>query len=68
MKFLKIYSLGASSGPVGSYFPSFTSIITVPLSCDRTICHCPRGMFNAATDPQTHDRLSILPEKSNLIF
>lgn len=34
---------------MGSYAPSFTSIITVPLSSTRTVCHWPIGMFNATT-------------------
>ena len=30
-----------SSGPNGSYFPSFISNNTEPLSSARTVCHCP---------------------------
>ena len=36
-----------SSGPMGSYPPSFASIIAVPLSMARTVCHWPIGIFSA---------------------
>ncbi len=37
--------------PIGSYAPSFTSIITVPLSRTRTVCHWPMGKVKPATRP-----------------
>ena len=40
-----------SSSPIGSYLPSFTSRITVPLSNAFTVCHCPAGMFKATVCP-----------------
>ena len=40
-----------SSGPVGSYAPSFISRITEPLSSALTVCHCPAGIFSATTGP-----------------
>ena len=45
------HSARISSGPIGSYFPSFISKITVPDSNARTVCHCPAGIFTATTGP-----------------
>ena len=44
-----LYTSIISSGPIGSYAPSFTSIITVPLSRTRTVCHWPMGILRATT-------------------
>ena len=40
-----------SSGPIGSYGPSFISRITEPDSKALTVCHCPAGTFKATTCP-----------------
>lgn len=39
------HKLKISSGPNGSYFPSFISSSTEPLSNALTVCHCPAGTF-----------------------
>ena len=38
------YKASISSSPVGSYGPSLTSMMTVPDSRARTVCHWPMGM------------------------
>ena len=45
------YISSTSSGPIGTYGPSFISRITEPLSRARRVCHCPAGMFSATTGP-----------------
>lgn len=46
-----------SSGPVGSYAPSFISNITEPDSNARTVCHWPAGIFKATTCPLGHNSI-----------
>ena len=53
-----------SSGPVGSYGPSFTSIITVPLSKARTVCHWPIGMLRATTEPPGRNSIASVQRRS----
>jgi len=45
------YKASISSIPVGSYGPSFTSMITVPDSRARAVCYWSAGMFSATTGP-----------------
>ena len=54
-----------SSGPVGSYGPSLTSIMTVPDSRARTVCHWPMGMFRATTGPPGESSMASVQRRSN---
>lgn len=50
------HKLKISSGPNGSYFPSFISSNTEPLSSARTVCHCPAGTLTRKWDLQASDQ------------
>ncbi len=51
LKIRRAYMAKISSGPVGSYGPSFTSMITVPDSRARTVCHWSAEMLSTTTGP-----------------
>ena len=55
------YKASISSSPVGSYGPSLTSIMTVPDSRARTVCHWPMGMFRATTGPPGESSMASKP-------
>jgi len=59
------YKASISSSPVGSYGPSLTSIMTVPDSRARTVCHWPMGMFRATTGPPGLNSMRSVQIRSN---
>ena len=59
------YKASISSSPVGSYGPSLTSMMTVPDSRARTVCHWPMGMFRATTGPPGESSMASVQRRSN---
>lgn len=59
------HKLKISSGPNGSYFPSFISSNTESLSSARTVCHCPAGTFTRKLGPPGVSSMASVQTRSN---